>query len=183
MLSKNKQEREKTETERYVIGYDVPIIKFKNEHNNFDMAWANKVMIDENINGKTILIKHETTHNKLEGLGIGEKIDIILKYTSKERDTGQNFISEYEYKDMYLVDNYQTYNNSITDTVKIFSNVQDLINLERIIKREEQEQLKNTLYKIKRSGDSIAFNIKDLQLTTSEITNLFKELLKRKNNS
>jgi hypothetical protein len=173
-------------TNKYVLGVNVPIIKFDLGKTGFIMDWANKVMIDENINETLILIKHDVTHNNLENIEIGQIINMSFEYVSTSRDDDKMFKTNKIYKQMYLVDKYHTDIYFTSDMVKIFSDVSNPKNLERIIKREEQEQLRNTIYKLKPSNNNtynVSCEIKDIGIDAEKFINKFVETAEKRSES
>lgn len=170
------EKREITKTGRYVLSYNVPDIELKGDNVELCLDWVNKVIVDEIIGETIILVKHETTHDDLEGINIGDKLDMKMKYLSVYKDNQDNFTQEREYKDMYLIYDYHTDMYCWTDMVKVFSNVKEPRNLDKIIKRDEQDQLKNTIHKLKPDNAyKIESELKDLN---TNINIFAKELIK-----
>jgi len=176
----------KERTGRYVKGLNAPIIHFKNENIDFTMDWINKTIVDESIGEQIVLIKHQTTDDNLENIKVEDKVDMILDYSAIDRDyTDREFSKKQLYKNMYLINMYYTNNCSITDTVRIFSNVKEPKNLDRVMRRDEQEQSRNTIYKLK--PNTVTYNVnsdfKDLNVDIKKFTEDLTKITKRQFNS
>lgn len=168
-------------TNRYVLGVNTPIVYFDLGNSGFKMDWATKVMVEENKDELLVLIKHETTSNDLENIEIGQSIDMVFEYLSKSLDDSSVFSTKKGYKNMHLISKYHTDIHYDTDMIKIFSSKRDSNNIDRIIRRDEQEQLRNTTYKLK--PNSVTYNVncdlKDLKLDVEKFTDEITKIAKR----
>jgi len=135
-------------------------IKFsKFDKEEFKITWQNKVMIDKNWNSTIILVKTVTTNDDLEKINIGDIFDLELKFAIKNTINNKLDIRYNKYKLMYFVKELRIHTgDTLIDTVRIFTdNKDDLDGIDSIITREENQQLRNTMYKLR--PNNVTYNV------------------------
>lgn len=131
----------------------VPDIKIINKDGDtYTIKTQVKVLRDETVNENIILLKYVSTTERLNSiLVIGNKFILELGRPIMSMEMESIDIKNEKLEDMYLVNRFtsRNTNGNNSDFVLVFSSDCESGRFNRLLEKEEKEQLNNTIYKVR----------------------------------